>query len=89
MAENTAKELLNVPVLIYGTAWKGDSTADLTRKAIRAGFMGIDTAAERKNYREDFSGSAVRECLEEGIVKRNEFFVCEASSNTHRGTATF
>ncbi len=41
-----------MPRLIYGTAWKGERTAALVESALRAGFRGIDTAAQPKHYDE-------------------------------------
>ncbi|TAQ85142.1 hypothetical protein B7494_g6532 [Chlorociboria aeruginascens] len=42
-----------IPRLIYGTAWKKETTVDLVYQAIKAGFRGIDTAAQPRHYRED------------------------------------
>lgn len=39
-----------MPRLIYGTAWKAERTAALVEAALRAGFRGIDTAAQPKHY---------------------------------------
>jgi len=71
-----------VPKLIYGTAWKGDRTADLVYTAIRMGFRGIDTAAQPKHYREDLVAEGVKRAIAEGIVTREELFVSSLSSIT-------
>jgi len=63
------------PRLIYGTAWKGDETAGLVYKAIRAGFRGIDTAAQPKHYREDLVGQAIRLAITNKLVQRSDLFV--------------
>ena len=39
-----------VPDFIYGTAWKEERTAALTKLAPRAGLRGIDTANQRRHY---------------------------------------
>jgi len=51
---------VNMPWLIYGTAWKKERTADLVVKAIQAGFKGIDTACQPKHYDEPLVGEARR-----------------------------
>lgn len=43
---------LNLPYLIYGTAWKKEHTADLVTQAVHAGFRFIDTACQPKHYNE-------------------------------------
>jgi diketogulonate reductase-like aldo/keto reductase len=51
---------VQMPKLIYGTAWKKEQTADLVVTAIRAGFRGIDTACQPKHYNEPQVGEALR-----------------------------
>ncbi len=51
--------LPQIPRLLYGTAWKGDYTSDLVILALSHGFRGIDTAGQRKHYREDHVGQAL------------------------------
>jgi len=65
---------LNIPKIIYGTAWKEDSTKELVYKAIKLGFRGIDTANQRRHYNEAAVGSAISEILKSGI-KREELFI--------------
>jgi diketogulonate reductase-like aldo/keto reductase len=60
-----------VPAFLYGTAWKEERTEDLTRKALAAGFRGIDTANQRKHYFESGVGAA----LAASAVARGELFV--------------
>ena len=67
-----------IPRLVYGTAWKKDQTADLVYRALRAGFRGIDTAAQPKHYDERGVGEGVRRAVAEGIVKRQDLFVGDA-----------
>lgn len=64
-----------VPVLIYGTAWKKDRTAELVHLALRSGFRAVDTAAQPKHYREDLVGDGIRRAIREGIVKREDIYV--------------
>ncbi|PSR78222.1 hypothetical protein BD289DRAFT_376991 [Coniella lustricola] len=61
--------------LVYGTAWKGDQTADLVYDAIRAGFRRFATAAQPKHYREDLVAAGVNRAIQEGIVTREELTI--------------
>jgi diketogulonate reductase-like aldo/keto reductase len=65
---------VQMPKLIYGTAWKKEQTADLVVTAIRAGFRGIDTACQPKHYNEPQVGEALRRLQAEGIA-RDDLFV--------------
>jgi len=69
-----------MPRMIYGTAWKGDKTADLVYNAIKAGFRAIDTAAQPRHYREDLVGDGIRKAISEGIVSRDSLFVSSLTS---------
>ena len=42
---------VQMPRLIYGTAWKKDATTQLVIQAVLNGFRGIDTACQPKHYR--------------------------------------
>ncbi|TPX11019.1 uncharacterized protein E0L32_008056 [Thyridium curvatum] len=64
-----------IPRLIYGTAWKKDDTAELVYQALRAGFRGVDTAAQPKHYREDLVGQGIRRAIAEGIVSRADLYI--------------
>jgi diketogulonate reductase-like aldo/keto reductase len=64
-----------VPRFIYGTAWKENETARLTRSALEAGFRGIDTANQRKHYHEAEVGRAIAKSIDDGIVAREELFL--------------
>lgn len=65
-----------IPKLVYGTAWKKDQTADLVYLALKTGFRGIDTAAQPKHYDERGVATGVRRAIGEGIIKREDLFVC-------------
>lgn len=71
-----------LPPIIYGTAWKEEATADLVKKAVNAGFRAIDTANQKKHYREDFTGEALLALKKSGI-SRGELFL--QSKFTYRG----
>ena len=60
-----------VPWLIYGTAWKQDRTAALTELALTTGFVGFDTANQRKHYVE----AAVGEAIAAAGIPRDQLFV--------------
>lgn len=42
---------IQMPRLIYGTAWKKEKTTQLVVQAVLNGFRGIDTACQPKHYR--------------------------------------
>lgn len=65
---------INMPRIIYGTAWKGDRTADLVTQAIKQGFRGVDTACQPKHYNEAGVGEALYRLAEDGI-KRESLFI--------------
>ncbi|KAI0019393.1 Aldo/keto reductase [Xylariomycetidae sp. FL0641] len=64
-----------MPRLLYGTAWKGDATANLVLAALKAGFRGLDTAAQPLHYREDLVGDGVRAAVAAGVVGREDIFI--------------
>jgi diketogulonate reductase-like aldo/keto reductase len=63
-----------LPEIIYGTAWKEDRTAGLVRAAAAAGYRAFDTANQKKHYREDYAGDALRELMGAGL-SREELFL--------------
>jgi diketogulonate reductase-like aldo/keto reductase len=62
---------VRVPGLLYGTAWKEARTAELVRLALSTGFVGIDTANQRKHYVE----AGVGEAIAEAAVPRDRLFL--------------
>jgi len=62
--------MIEVPAMMYGTAWKEDRTAELTGLAVAAGFRAIDTANQRKHYVEAAVGEAVARC---GVAREQLF----------------
>lgn len=77
----SATSSTRIPKLVYGTAWKKDQTAGLVYLALKTGFRGIDTAAQPKHYDERGVGTAVRRAIGEGIIKREDLFVCTATAS--------
>lgn len=73
-----------VPSFFYGTAWKEERTAALTRQAIAVGFRAIDTANQRKHYVE----AAVGEAIAGAGVRREDLFLqtkfTHAAGQDHR-----
>lgn len=61
--------------MMYGTAWKEEETARLTRMALDAGFLAIDTANQRKHYHEAGVGVAVASALDDGVITREGLFL--------------
>ncbi|KAI1766600.1 Aldo/keto reductase [Hypoxylon sp. FL1150] len=72
-----------MPKLLYGTAWKKDATADLVLLALKAGFRGIDTAAQPRHYKEPLVGAAVKLAISSGIVKRGDVFIQTKFTSVH------
>ncbi|MEQ8272879.1 MAG: aldo/keto reductase [Deltaproteobacteria bacterium] len=64
-----------IPSFLYGTAWKEERTAALTTLALRAGFVGIDTANQRKHYFEAGVGEGIAAAIEAGVVTREQLFL--------------
>jgi diketogulonate reductase-like aldo/keto reductase len=64
-----------IPTMMYGTAWKEDSTEALTKLALESGFRAIDTANQRKHYFEQGVGNAVKKYLNNGVLSRKELFI--------------
>jgi diketogulonate reductase-like aldo/keto reductase len=84
MSDRLAVEIrgVRVPGLLYGTAWKEDSTESLVLGALTTGFRGIDTANQRKHYDEAGVGRGIQRALGAGIA-RDELFV--QTKFTHLG----
>lgn len=63
-----------MPILGLGT-WNAQSKelTDAVKTAIKAGYRHIDTASNYRN--EHLVGEAIRECIDEGIVRREDLFV--------------
>ncbi|WFC95694.1 hypothetical protein MBRA1_002347 [Malassezia brasiliensis] len=69
-AAERSTALKSMPAILYGTAWKDTRTADLVFTAFLQGFRGVDTAAQRKHYREDLVGKGVHQaCAQLGLAR--------------------
>jgi diketogulonate reductase-like aldo/keto reductase len=68
-----AQKSNKIPNFIYGTAWKELKTSELTQKAILNGFRAIDTANQKKHYREDYVGEALLLLKEQGFSRESLF----------------
>jgi diketogulonate reductase-like aldo/keto reductase len=66
---------VQMPRLIYGTAWKKEATTQLVIKAILNGFRGIDTACQPKHYSEDLVGQALVELQTKHNINRQDLFI--------------
>jgi len=66
---------VEMPRLIYGTAWKKEATAPLVVSAVLAGFRGIDTACQPKHYYEPGVGEALRILSRDHGIKREDLFI--------------
>jgi diketogulonate reductase-like aldo/keto reductase len=64
-----------IPNFLYGTAWKEQRTEALTSAALEAGFVGIDTANQRKHYFEIAVGKAVLGAIAAGRHTRRQLFL--------------
>ena len=60
---------IEMPKMMYGTAWKKEHTTEHIVNAIKAGFRGVDTASQPKHYREDLVGEAIAQ------FDRDELFI--------------
>lgn len=68
-------EDVQLPHLLYGTAWKENATQSLVELALNQGFRGIDTANQRRHYHEAAVGQAIAAVIKRGLVKRNDLFI--------------
>jgi diketogulonate reductase-like aldo/keto reductase len=66
---------VEVPVFLYGTAWKEDETAHCVTRALKAGFRGIDTANQRKHYHEAQVGEALQAAYAARALTREQLFL--------------
>ncbi|MCS3904097.1 diketogulonate reductase-like aldo/keto reductase [Methylohalomonas lacus] len=63
------------PVILYGTAWKENATAELVRQAIAAGCRAIDTANQPRHYNEPGVGEGLNTALGEQALGREDLFL--------------
>ena len=75
---------MTLPTFMYGTAWKEERTAELTRMALVAGFRAIDTANQRRHYFEAAVGEAVAAAIGGG---RSRARTCSCRPSSPSSTA--
>lgn len=79
---------VKVPTFLYGTAWKENDTERLTELALTSGFLGIDTANQRRHYYEAGVGHALKRLFGQRRLQRETVFLQTkftfASSQDHR-----
>merc|ERR1712129_393499 len=65
------------PVMIYGTAWERDRTAELVKLSIQQGFRAIDTANMPKHYNEAGVGEALDAAFSDPVygVTRGDLWI--------------
>jgi len=75
MPEPTVRTAAGVemPRLLYGTAWKKERTQSLVEAAVHAGFRGIDTACQPRHYHEAGVGAALKTLCAEGHARESLF----------------
>ena len=64
----------DMPIIIYGTAWKKARTYDLVQQAYAAGFRGFDTACQPRHYDEALVGKALADLSVEG-AQRSSYYL--------------
>ncbi|CAF2813186.1 unnamed protein product [Rotaria sp. Silwood2] len=79
----TTNAAVQMPRLIYGTAWKKEATTQLVIKAILNGFRGIDTACQPKHYSEDLVGLALVELQNKYNISRQDLFIQTKFTSIH------
>eukprot|EP01112_Ceratiomyxa_fruticulosa_P014099 TRINITY_DN4015_c0_g1_i1.p1 TRINITY_DN4015_c0_g1~~TRINITY_DN4015_c0_g1_i1.p1 ORF type:complete len:285 (-),score=51.85 TRINITY_DN4015_c0_g1_i1:189-1043(-) len=71
----TTLQGVQMPRMIYGTAWKKAKTAYYVVRAVNAGFRGIDTACQPKHYQENLVGDALKILNDEFQIPRESLFI--------------
>lgn len=66
---------LDLPYLVYGTAWKKDDTERLVSEAVTHGFRFIDTACQPKHYNEPGVGRGWTKAAKDLGLERNDMFL--------------
>ncbi|CBZ52566.1 putative aldo/keto reductase family oxidoreductase [Neospora caninum Liverpool] len=66
---------VEIPRLLYGTAWKKEHTERLIKHALLAGFTGVDTACQPKHYDEPGVGRGIQAFLRERNLSRSSLFI--------------
>ena len=69
----TSAQGVEMPRIIYGTAWKKERTAGLVEQALALGFRGIDTACQPKHYDEAGVGAGLAAALAKGVRREDVY----------------
>jgi diketogulonate reductase-like aldo/keto reductase len=64
---------VDVPTILYGTAWKQDATEACVAAALAAGFRGFDTANQRKHYHEAGVGQGFADFSRDRLFIQTKF----------------
>lgn len=72
-SQQQRRHRLGMPLLLYGTAWKGNQTSQLVYEALNRGFAGIDTACQPKHYQQRGVGIALAAAAQEKGISVEEF----------------
>jgi diketogulonate reductase-like aldo/keto reductase len=70
----TTSASIQMPRILYGTAWKKERTAELVAQALEAGFRGFDTACQPKHYDERLVGVGLQNAKALSIA-RDELYL--------------
>ncbi len=78
---------VEIPIWMYGTAWKKEATTRLVEEAVDAGFTSIDTANQLIHYDETRVGEALRKLATRGVTRDRLFLQTKftpANGQDHR-----
>lgn len=84
----TTYNQVNVPSLMYGTAWKKDATTRLVQLAVETGYKAIDTANQLIHYQEVLVGEALQSLFAKGIQRDSLFIQTKFTSVDGQGNRT-
>ncbi|RMH36981.1 MAG: aldo/keto reductase [Nitrospirae bacterium] len=70
----TTYNQIDIPAIMYGTAWKKQATKALVEQAVLTGFRAIDTANQLIHYDEALVGEALLSLARQGI-RRDQLFL--------------
>ena len=76
----TSNAGIQMPGILYGTAWKKDDTERLVKLAVELGFRGIDTACQPTHYNEAGVGAGVAACLRSGVTRTDIYLQTKFTS---------
>lgn len=71
---------IEMPLFMYGTAWKKAATTKLVELAVRTGFKAIDTANQLIHYEEARVGEALQSLAREGVTRDSVFLQTKFTS---------